>query len=113
MSGVGALGAAVWPPYVGLTTQDPGPPGSIAMGEPVNDLDYSRGMITWRTENGQVYGAANITVPKGIYTHIVFFSGPYQANPLMDANKLEHPFIAAKTMIIEINPIQHGEYLPR
>lgn len=112
LSGIGQLIVDVWPPYVGMTTQDPGPPGTLALGEP-DDANYARGMIKWRTEHGNTIGAAHIYIPKGIYTHIVFFSGPHRNHSLMGANQLEQPVVFDAPGMIELNPIHNQEYLPR
>ena len=110
---LGELKVRVWPPYVGLATSDPGA-GPTAAGEPFEDLNYTRGLIAWRTKtDGDVVGAAQIHVPKGIYTHIVFFSGPHRVHALMKANKLEHPVVFDRPGVVELNPIQDTDYLPR
>jgi hypothetical protein len=107
------LGATVWPPYIGLSVGDPGPAGTVAAHEPYDDAIYARGMIHWRTENGGVVGGAKIFAPKGIYTHIVFFSGPHHVHPLMGAVPLEHPLVFDLPGVVEIDPIRNDEYLPR
>jgi hypothetical protein len=113
MPNQGVLGAIVWPPYLGVANCFPGLPGTVAEGEPFDDINYERAMIAWRTENGNVLGAAQIYVPKGIWTHLVFFSGPHHAHPLMGANQLEQPIIFDRPGIVEINPIVNQNYLPR
>ncbi len=113
MSGIGYITATVWPPYIGLSDGDPGPPGGIAEGEPFEDINYQRGQIFWRTEDGHTLGSAQVYVPKGVYTHIVFFSGPHRIHPLMGANRLEQPAVFEAPIIIEIDPIHNDEYLPR
>lgn len=102
----GKLTAVVWPPYVGLWT---------ALGEPLDDPNYSRGMIRWRTEkDGTILGSARITVPTGAFTHLVFFSGPGLPHPSMGVpQKLEHPVVFDRPGFIDIDPIQNQDYLPR
>jgi hypothetical protein len=108
----GRLTIDVWPPYVGLTTQDPGPPGTLALGEP-DDINYARGMIQWRTEGVHVLGSAHIYIPKGVFTHIVFFCGPHRIHALMGSNQLEQPVVFDQPGVLELNPIHNQDYLPR
>ncbi len=110
--GLGVLGAVVWPPYIGLSEGDPGA-GPTAPGEPFEDLNYTRGMIRWRPEAGGIMGGAKIFVPKGIYTHLVFFSGPHRVHPLMGTNKFEQPLVFDRPGVVEIDPIQNQDYLSR
>lgn len=111
---VGTLNVAVWPPYVGVSDRFPGNPGEIAQGEPHEDINYARGMVKWRTEpDGQVVGSVQVYVPKGIWTHIVFFSGPHHIHPLMGSNPFDQPVVFDQAGIIELNPIHNQEYLPR
>lgn len=110
----GELQFTVWPPYAGLSTSDPGV-GPTAPGEPFEDLNYTRAMIQWRTEpDGDILGSARIYIPAGIFTHIVFFSGPGREHPLMaPAKKLDHPIVFDRPGVVELNPIKNTDYLPR
>ncbi len=65
----GILAAVVWPTYVGVLDRS----GS----EPVSDPDYERGQISWAiVDGGEVHGGATLLVPKGYYTHLVYFHHP-------------------------------------
>jgi hypothetical protein len=110
---LGRLAVNVWPPYIGLSDRFPGAPGEIAQGEPHDDVNYARGMIQWRTENGQVVGSAQIYAPTGIWSHVVFFSGPHHIHPLMGSNPFDQPVVFDRPGVIELNPIQNHDYLPR
>ena len=110
----GELSAIVWPPYMGLATGYPGPPGAVAENEPHDDINYARGQIMWRSEpDGTIVGGVKIFVPKGIYTHVVFFSGPHHVHPLMGANQFEQPLVFDRPGIVEIDPVQNLDVLPR
>jgi hypothetical protein len=102
----GSLGFAVWPPYIGLSTSD---------GEPYDDPNYARGLIKWRTlDDGQIVGNAHILAPKGIYTELVFYWGPWKDNPPADnPHVLPHPVVFDRPGTIEIDPITNEDYLPR
>ena len=108
MANHGELTPHVWPPYVGLSTTE---------GEPIDDPNYGRGLISWRTEpDGSILGSARILAPKGIYTHVVFYSGPRKEHPPMpghEPQQVPHPVVFDRPGTIEINPIRNGEYLPR
>lgn len=108
----GELTITVWPPYIGVASGDPSP-GPVPAHEPYGDVNYARGMITWRTNpDGTVVGRAEIFAPKGIWTHLVFCSGPHQ-EALMGQNSFEQPIIFDRPGIIEIDPIQNRDVLPR
>lgn len=115
MSGVGVLGVVVWPPYIGLAVcpvGDPGP-GPVAVGEPFGDVNYARGMIRWRTEvGGDVVGGADVWLPAGVFTHVVFFSGPHR-EALMGFKKVEHPVVFDRPGMTRVDPIQNQDFLPR
>lgn len=110
----GFLGAVVWAPYVGLTVSPPGV-GPVAFGEPIDDPNYGRGLISWRTQaDGLIVGSAQILVPKGVYTHVVFFSGPARPHGMMGVPQvIEHPIVFDRPGVVELDPIGCGEYLPR
>ena len=112
--GQGQLQAIVWPPYIGLSSSDPGL-GPTALGEPFEDPYYARGTIKWRREpDGEVVGGAIVRVPKGIYRFIVFFSGPRREHPLMlPVNPMEHPMVFDRPGDVEIDPINNLGYLQR
>lgn len=111
---LGRLQIDVWPPYIGLADRFPGNPGEVAQGEPHDNINYARGMIKWRTEDdGQILGSAQIYVPTGVWTHVVFFSGPHHIHPLMGSNQFDQPVVYSEPGVLEMNPIQHQQYLPR
>lgn len=118
---LGKLSVEVWPPYIGMATAHPGPPGAVApAGEPFADPDYTRGMIMWRHEpdpqspNGQrVVGSAKIWLPKGVFTHVVFFFGPHSSHQVAGCNPLEQPIMFDRPGMINIDPIRNQQYLPR
>lgn len=117
-SGLGILGATVWPTYIGLSCGEPGP-GTATGGtgipshESHGDLDYKRGMITWVTEaSGLVWGQARVYVPKGVYTHVLFCHGP-GPNLYLSAKQWESPVVFNKSGWIDINPIHNADVLPR
>jgi len=107
----GILGAVVWPTHMGVSAGEPGP-GPVPDHEPWDDLDYNRGQIWWHTENGQTYGKASVFAPKGIYTHFLFCLGSPRES-LIGANKLDQPIVFDLAGIIDIDPIQCMDYLPR
>lgn len=101
----GQLGGKVWPPYVGLATDE---------GEPFDTAGYERGMISWRVEENGIFGRAVVWVPKGVYTEIRYYSGPHAENGEMgDRQRLEHPVVFDRLGQIELDPIQDATYLPR
>ena len=108
---MGVLTVDIWPPYVGLASGDPGPFGEH---EPLEDASYERGLISWRTdEHGLIWGRAEVHAPKGVYTHVVFFSGPGRGHPVMRANLLEQAIVFDRAGVVEIDPIVNKDYLPR
>jgi hypothetical protein len=108
-----ALGAIVWPIYVGVSSCHPGAVvGAYPMGEPWGHPDYERGQITWErqpptllTPEGEILGRALIHVPAGIWTHYVFASG-YQQAALMDATQMEFPTVLTQATVIDLRPIR-------
>lgn len=65
----GILAAVVWPAYVGVLDR--------SGHEPASDPDYERGQIFWTIEPGdEIHGRATLLVPKGYYTHLVYFHHP-------------------------------------
>ena len=108
----GVLGVVVWPTYVGVSGGDPGP-GPVPEGEPYEDINYSRGQITWQTEpDGRVWGAAQVFVPKGVWTHFLFCHGPNR-ELMIGQRQLEQPIIFDRPGIIDVDPIENRDYLPR
>lgn len=108
----GMLSVVVWPPYVGLASGDPGN-GPVALNEPYDDANYARAMIAWRTEpSGVILGSATVSVPKGIWTHVVFFAGP-QRDKLMGCNQFEQPVVFDRPGFVELDPIHNQDVLPR
>lgn len=104
----GVLSVHVWPVYVGLATGHPGDPSEsvIALNEPFGDFNYERSQITWETINGEVLGRGTVSVPKGIYTHVVFFRGPH-LEAFQGAEQLQQPVMFDRPGFIEINPIRN------
>ncbi len=85
------LSAHVWPVYVGVATDDPGPP-PVAAYEPFDDVDYKRGMVWWATsDDGMPVGSARIHMPKGEYRYLLYCRGPHREG-FQSAQKMEHPF---------------------
>jgi hypothetical protein len=107
----GTLGAIVWPTYMGVATGDPGQ-GQTPEHEPWGEPDYERGQIHWHTEDGQIYGKAQVCAPKGVYTHFVFCRGCDRPS-MMDNNQLDQPIVFDRAGFIDIDPIQFTDYLPR
>ncbi len=107
----GRLSITVWPTYLGLSQGDPGL-GPIPNHEPWGDINYNRGQIWWRTEDGMILGRAQVFVPKGVWTHFLFCSGCIQPT-LMGANQLEQPIIFDRPGIIDVDPIHNQDVLPR
>jgi hypothetical protein len=111
MANFGYLGVSVWPTYVGIAAGDPGP-GPVPDHEPFGHVDYERGQIHWRTENGEILGRAQISVPKGVYTHLVFCYGPIQEMQAGPGHPLEQPIVFDRAGFIDLDPIQNQSYLP-
>jgi len=109
--GHGVLGAVVWPTHMGVSTGEPGP-GPVPDHEPWDDLDYNRGQIWWRTEDGKTYGRASVFAPKGVYTHFLFCLGSPRET-MISSNKLDQPIVFDRAGIIDIDPIQCVDVLPR
>jgi hypothetical protein len=83
--GEGALGFVVWPTHAGAV--------NAAGEEPMFDLDYARGQISWAVnEQDRLVGSVRIKVPAGAadWTHIIYTHNPSQAGYLT-AQKLAHP----------------------
>jgi hypothetical protein len=108
----GRLGVVIWPTYMGAATADPGE-GPVPLHEPFDDIDYSRGQIVWYTQpDGDILGSARVYVPKGVYTHFVFCHGPVR-ELMIGKRQLEQPIIFDRAGVIDIEPIQNKDYLPR
>ena len=104
--GIGTLGITVWPAYIGICAEDPGP-GPIAHGEP-DSTDYRRGQIHWAMESAEIVGRAAIHAPAGQYTHMAYFSGP--EGPCMSGKmQLPHPIWFAKPGVIDVYPITNSD----
>jgi hypothetical protein len=90
----------VWPVYVGVTNN--------WGGEPLGD--YQRGQIQWRTEeDGTIYGRGTIIVPKGYYTHLVYFYHP--TSPLtVGHQQLSHPFDFKVPGVIDVDRIGKDDF---
>lgn len=98
------LGVEVWPLYVGVTDGAAEPTG----------IDYQRGQILWNTHpDGQVLGAARVYVPKGTWTHYVFYSGPQPAATVMGIVVMEHPIVFDRAGIVDVDPIRNRDIMPR
>lgn len=108
----GVLGALVWPTYVGVASDDPGP-GPVPEHEPYEDVNYSRGQIWWTAQpDGEIVGSAQVFAPKGVYTWFVFCHGPIR-HMMMGATKLDQPIVFDRAGLIDVEPIQNVSYLPR
>ena len=108
--GLGKLGVAVWPAYIGFCTQDPGP-GPVPYGEP-SDTAYQRGQIQWGMENGEIVGRAFVNAPKNrpleVYTHQAFFSGP-EGDCMVGKAQLSQPIHFRSDGVIEVYPITNPD----
>lgn len=110
--GFGVLGATVWPTYMGVATGDPGE-GPVPLHEPYDHIDYSRGQIRWRTEpDGMILGKAQVFAPKGVYTYFLFCHGPTRGL-VIGKRQLDQPIIFDRAGVIDIDPIENRDYLPR
>ncbi|MGC5248915.1 hypothetical protein ACPXB3_18545 [Gordonia sp. DT219] len=77
----------VWPVYVGVS----------------DDPDH-RAQITWRHQNGQIVGAAQLTVPAGTYTRLYYFHRP--TSPVATGGVVDiEPIVMAEDSVIDIDPI--------
>lgn len=113
MGNVGTLKVIVWPTYMGVAQGHPGElEGMAPAHEPFDDINYDRGQIFWTQNPDGVTGVATVYIPKGIYTHLVFCSGPHQP-ALMASKQLEQPIVFDRPGSVEINPIKNTDYLPR
>ncbi len=111
--GTGLLSGIVWPVYMGVATGDPGPVWAAPLVEPFGDINYNRGQINWVPQkNGDVLGTAEVFVPKGVYTYLVFCAGPLQ-HGIIGCRPLEQPLIFDRPGIVDISPIRNRDYLPR
>jgi hypothetical protein len=119
-AGLGKFKVEVWPIYVGLACTEGetvGPWESFRQAntfitEPINDFDYSRGMITWTTHpDGSITGRGRVHVGKGVYTHVIFAHGPTEHVAAVE--KLEHPIPFDRAGFIDLDPIKNKRYLPR
>ena len=100
----GTLALTVWPAYIGICVEDPGP-GPVANGEP--GVDYRRGQIHWAMENGEIVGHAAIHAPRGCYTHMAYFSGP--EGPCMTGRmQIAHP-LRFEGGLIDVYPITNSD----
>jgi hypothetical protein len=106
--GEGTLGMVVWPAYIGVCTEDPGP-GPAAQGEPADSSDYVRGQISWaREDSGDIVGRATVCAPAGHYTHMAYFTGP--AGPCMSGKmQLSHPIRFMRAGVIDVYPITNTD----
>lgn len=111
-AGFGVLGAIVWPTFMGCSTGEPGP-GPVPLNEPFEDFNYKRGQIVWVTQpDGDVLGAAQVFVPKGVFTHFLFCHGP-GPDLMIGAKQLDQPIIFDRPGVVDITPIRNQDYLPR
>lgn len=102
----GTLALTVWPVYIGVCTEDPGP-GPIAYGEP-DAADYVRGQIAWSLEGEEIVGRAVIHAPVGVFTHMAYFRGPQ--GPCMSGKmQLDHPIIFHRPGMIDVYPITNRD----
>lgn len=104
----GELSATVWPSFVGLaesTTEN-------VLRESIGDADYDRGQIDWvRKDTGEITGHGRVHIPKGVYTYVIFATGPVEA--VVGVRKLEHPIVVDRPGFADISPIRNKELLPR
>lgn len=106
--GFGILGANVWPTYVGLAEST----SETIIREPIGDMDYDRGPITWVTQpDGSIIGHGRVNACKGVYTHIVFGYAPVES--IAGITRMEQPIIFDRAGWVDISPIQNQDYLPR
>jgi hypothetical protein len=104
----GALSVEVWPVYVGLAEST----SETIIREPIFDLAYDRGQITWQTHpDGSIIGRGRVYAPKGVYTHIVFAVAPVEG--VIGTTPREHPIVFDRPGWVDIDPIHNQTYLPR
>jgi hypothetical protein len=102
----GTLRVAVWPTYVGVCQQDPGP-GAVPYGEP-QGTEYQRGQITWGMERGEIIGRAQIHAGAGMYTHLAYFHGP-EGPHMCGKVQLSHPIRLSRATMITVHPITNPD----
>lgn len=106
--GEGTLGVLVWPSYVGACYGEP-TTGVLSVFEPSQNPRYKRGQINWGMEGDQIVGRAFIHVPKGEYTHLLYFTHPELAE-VVGSVQLPHPIIYhGDDNIIEVYPITNAD----
>jgi hypothetical protein len=85
MGAIGTMEAIVWPTYAGAVN-DRGD-------EPMFDIGYSRGQITWGlNDKGVIEGHTTIDVPPGTWTHIIYCRNAFSPG-FVTAQKLSHPLV--------------------
>lgn len=98
-----ALGFTVWPAWVGLCEDVLGMPV-----EPLANLEYRRGQIFWRQDDGQILGAGRVYVPGGIpFGRIVYAHSP--AGDPCGYAPLDHPLLFRRPTFVDIDPITKWE----
>jgi hypothetical protein len=102
--GIGILSVVVWPTHVGAVKSN----GE----EPMFDLDYQRGQITWGMDDtGQLSGHANIAVPAGEWAWIIYSNDQYTPG-FVHAQKLAQPLILSSAGMITMEQITEGDIRP-
>jgi hypothetical protein len=102
----GTLSVVVWPAYVGVCQEDPGP-GPAPYGEP-RGIQYQRGQIHWGMENDDIVGRALIHAGPGLYTHLAYFRGP-EGSCMCGKIQLPHPIPFRRIGVIEVYPITNTD----
>src|SRR5262245_32412117 len=100
----GVLSAVVWPTYAGAFRAD-----GV---EPMNDVDYERGPITWEVSpHGLLLGRCRILVPAGQWCHILYTHHPLLPK-VFGVQKLVHPFTLYEPGHIDLEGITQDDIQP-
>ena len=91
-----------WPAWVGLCEDVLGMPV-----EPLANLAYRRGQISWRQVDGEIIGAGRVYVPAGIaFTRIVYAHSP--AGDPCGTVPLPEPMLFREPTFVDVDPITCG-----
>ena len=92
-----------WPAWVGLCEDVLGLPV-----EPLANVAYRRGQISWRQVDGQIIGAGRVYVPAGIPFHRIVYAHSPAGDPCGYA-PLPQPLYYREPTFIDIDPITNGD----
>jgi hypothetical protein len=101
------LELVAWPAWVGLCEDVLGMPV-----EPLANLAYRRGQISWRQVDGQIIGAGRVYVPAGVELHRIVYAHTPAGDPCGYA-PLPQPLHFTAPAFVDIDPITNGNEVAR